>query len=115
MRHEFLPEAEDAPPPRRMLQLAKIRNLRPEPIRLGAHLCEQRSVGKAGDLELGQATLARAKEVAGAAELEVGVGEREPIAGTLQDIQALAGGLAGILTEHITVGLVLAATYAPAE
>ncbi len=61
---EVLPEQEDALAQCSVLEGAQVRVGGPEPLRLGTCLRQQFRVREIGDLELGQAALARAEEVA---------------------------------------------------
>src|SRR5712692_2123326 len=77
---------------------------------------ERRVADQVGDAELRQPRLARAEELARAAQLEIGLGDLEPVGGRHNRVDAplrvLAEGRAG---EQDAVGLPRSAADAPAE
>jgi hypothetical protein len=69
-----------------------------------------------GDAEVEEAVLAGAEELAGAALLEVKLGELEAVLGSTEGLQALVGHFADLLRgEQVTVGGVAAAADAAAQ
>src|SRR5207244_970394 len=68
-----------------------------------------------GDLELGNAALTSAEIVAWAADAKVRLGELEAIVRVLEDLEALARGVGGILREEEAEALVGAAADTAAE
>ena len=81
----------------------------------GAGELDELHVGEPRDLEAGEAGLLRAEELAGAAELHVGLGELEAVGRLLHQLEAGARVVAGLVAEQQAVALVGAAADAPAE
>src|SRR5258705_10654390 len=112
---EVLPEQVDALAQRAVLEGAQVRVSGPEPLGLGTCLRQQSRVREIGDLELGQAALARAEEVAGPAQRQVRFGKLEAVGGALHDAEPLLRLRIRLLAEQVTVRLMRAAANAPAE
>lgn len=68
-----------------------------------------------GQSQLGQAVLAASKEVAGAAQLQILLGDLKTVSGGGQSFQPRHGVLGVGISNEYTVGLVLAAAYPATE
>src|SRR5262245_42744396 len=91
MPGEVAPEEEDAFAQRRMLQRAQIRVALPQLLGLDTRLDEQLCIGHRRHLQLRQAALACAEEVAWPAQPQVLLRQLEAICCALQDAEPLAG------------------------
>ena len=76
---------------------------------------EDVAVGEAGHFEAGEAALAGAEEVAGAAELEVDFGELEAVVVLFDGFEALAGVVGRVFRQQQAVAFVGATSDASAE
>ena len=76
---------------------------------------EQAGIGELGDFEVGGATLARAKKLTWATELEVDFGQSEAIASLFHGAEAFRCDLAVAVTHEDAVAFVLATTHPTTE
>src|SRR5579875_4031275 len=115
MPDKMLPEGMHAFAQGGVFGLAQVGVACPESGGEAAREIDERCVAEIGDAQFGDAALAHAEELAGAAQIQVCLCQLEAVVGGLEDVQPLLRRLAGVSAEHVAVGLVLAAPDAPAK